>query len=383
MNPSLSYTAQYTEDRPKEIQYLEDQEVRDIQGSKTASVTLNLDPLRFLRRFFPARRVPPVPARRVAPGDTTQSQPPSPSLRQRIGSLIQTLQKIFGAHNITLSYNQNARIFSALARPDLSYRLGMQFEPLIPYLDTTRTVRTETYSASHSTNINLWILSLSSSIDYSRTLNYTQQRNYYTENFTFPNLNLSLSSLHQRLPFLQRFLNSASASVNYSLTTAHEADLNGGIVSKSENLTLRPNMNLQWKNGMTMTVSLNVTKNVSQSLQYNTGKTETNTKSLDVSLVHSLRNPKGFTLPFLRKVFFKFKSQLNNRLTFRVEDTKSVNLGITQTDQFKVMLDFTSSYEFTKSVTGGLTFHFGNIRDRKTGRTTREWSLNANASFQF
>ncbi len=381
VNPSLTYTAQYSEERPREIQFLEDLEVRNIEGSKTASVNLNIDPLRFLSRFFPPSRIPTARVPQRSPSDTTK--PSGPSFRQRIGSVIQALQRIFGAHSITLSYNQNARIFNALARPELPYRLGFQFEPLVPYLDTTRTVRTETYSLSHQTNFNLWIFGLSSSAEYSRTLNYTQQRDYYTENITFPNLNLSLSGLQQRLKFLQKFVNSASASVNYSVTQTQEADLGGSPLSKGENFSLRPNMNLQWKNGMTMTISGNLTRNFSQSLQYNTGRTETNTKSFDVSLTHSLRNPKGFTLPFLRRVLFKFKSQLNNRLTFRIEDSRSVNLGVVQTDQFKVVLDLNSSYEFTKSVTGGLTFHFANIRDRKTGRTTREWSLNANASFQF
>ena len=387
ISPSLNLSSSYTEDRSPEIQYLDSLEIRDIQAQKTASLSMSIDPLRFLKKIFPPYTSSPIPPQQ--PRDTTKSdttrpeKPHGPTIRNRIGNFIQSLSRIFNPHNISGSISQNSRYYSALGRPPLSYRLGLSLDPQVSYLDTTRSNRTNTYNISHSTSIFFGFFNLSYSGSYSNSHSFTQQRNSYNENITLPNLSLSINGIQTKLRFLSKFTNSVSLTMTFNRTKTNQGDLGGPLISTSLNNSIQPSMSLQLKGGANMNISFNFSHNVSEDKLYNTGKTETQTKSFNLSLNQSMRNPKGFTLPFSNKIIFKLRSELNNRLNIDIEDSRSVNRGTIQTNQFKVVIDLNSTYQFTRSVTGGITFNFSNIKDRKTGRTTREWKLNANASFQF
>ena len=437
ISPSLTWQAGYQEDRSPEIQIdTLGFEIRNLTQTTRANVQVTVDPPRFwnrlrslgqsLSRFWSRLRSkpappkdttgtstpdtpdslppskPPDPAPSPAPpadttaqpsADTARSSPTPPGPRsRRIPSLSlkpvfrftgQLLRGLLSPQTLSLDVNDNHSLYSALARPDLRYRLGLTPDPGVAYLDSSRSVRTRTLTLSQGSSISYSFVTLNYNTNYSVTQNYTYQRNYYTENLTLPSLTLGFPSFFRWLKFLQRVASSASFSVTYLHTLTRQGDIGGDLTQKGQTESFQPSLTLQLKGGTQATLGFNRQWQKNLALQqYGAGAQTSLSSELSLRLNNTFRRPGGIRLPFGRGVI-KLRSEITNSLDLRYNDTKQINFGVVQSDQATLTLTFTSQYNFSRNITGRAQFNLRNVKDRKTELTTREWNFGLSATFKF
>ena len=443
LTPSITWNTNYTEDRSPEVQIdTLNREIRNLNRNITTTVNLTVDPLRFWNRMKdwgrhlsvlwhrPSRsaKKPSAPADTgrapsPAPPDTSgdppeapPSSPPDPpaepqdtlstsrpdSLQQPGGETQpaprphrtlpfrpvlrfagQLLRGLFSPQSFQLTTTDQHLIYSAFGRPPPAFRLGFQPNPQVTYLDTARSTRTHTVQVNQNSTLPLPGLNLSYGTSYNLTQNYTYQRNYYTENFTLPNLTLGLPSFYQWVPFLKKFATSASLSLTYTHTLSNQGDIGGALLQRTSGESYGPNLTLQLKGGTQATLQMN--RHWQKTLafqQYGAGAQTSVSTDFSLRLNHSLRRPGGIRLPFGRGVI-KLRSEIRNNLELHYTDSKQINYGVVQSDQGTFTLTLSSQYNFSRNITGQAQFNLRNVKDRKTELTTREWNFQLSASFKF
>ena len=371
LSPNLTYRAHYDENRPEDL-IMDTLGLRDFNQTTNLDASFSLEIPRFLRFIGSLRNE----AMDTVPGGGGPFHP--------ILKLFDKLANFFQAPSFSYTYNRTADYRMATDRPDWKYRLGFTEKIELPSYDNTRSTRSLSNTFNISGRFNLSFASLNYSWNYNITDNKSYGAKYRAVNLTWPNLTLNINSLKGIIPKSDNYLQSASFQATFNRSSQKQKDLAQDLVTQDRwDQSLSPSLRLNFKNGLSANSSFSWNRSEQKNYGFQTSTQENDRKVLSFDVSYSFRNPQGFKLPLFGRKVLRIKSELSTSLRFNIEDSKTIQTGTPTASNRKFSLELNGSYNFSRSVTGGLNFNYVVDKNRLTGRTRKEIGLTANASFKF
>jgi Motility related/secretion protein len=318
-------------------------------------------------------------------GEEEESKP-------RVNLLKAAVTYISGLENLSIDFdNSYSTDYDDRAeRPSLEYQLG--FPHILTEEDTEDstgasiekeiTMRQDDNGISVSTGFPIWRnLTTTLSYDWQISQKYTSSTDQ-TITTNFPNVRVTLSDF-QNLLGISNILKSSSLSSSYAATNKQT-----GVVDWEEPTSEEQSMNFSplvswqgnWENDITSRFNLNHSQ--SEIIQFNEQgdiiRNSTN-QSATMDLSWSFSAEKGIKLPLMRERFY-----IKNEATLSMNATYSRNWGtrigydnVTQKDddQMNFSVRPQISYDFSKSITAGLTSEYKINNNNKTNNKLTTFSL--------
>jgi hypothetical protein len=304
---------------------------------------------------------------------------------ERISSSLLALQASYRQDRSTAFYGVRDR-------PPRSYQFGLSEDVgsrvLLTTLNNDNRKVGNTYGLS--SGISLGVMQLRAG--YQRSTNEVTSGGNTTirRARTWPDLNLSLMSLED-LPLLKPVASSSTLSATYSTRSDESENVGSGLTSTGETKQFTPGWRVEWKKGFSTALEGSYQRSARLSLSSSSRpRTVTERKGVRVSTKYSFSAPTGMRLPF-----FGSRVHFNSNLDLSVDvnldnaysyTTQEASLDPTpqvsaNTSTFSLIP--TASYNFSRSVTGGLEGEFRQEHMRKEGRTRQRIGLNLWVLFTF
>jgi hypothetical protein len=374
VDPSFNYSTRYDENHGQDIGGL-DRDLRDVGNTNTGDIRSSFNLTQFLGYF-------------ISENDTSEIQAGSPKwILKGFQSVVGKLTPPQGGFSRT-----RQSTFSWLkGRPDFSYQLG--FSRDIGDVDQdTLTNRRDIASTQNSYELRSGIGLGSITFNFAlRGGNYEgghEGQKNWSENLTWPILDLSISGLERRLA-MKRVLQTASFRTSFSTDSEKRGNFQDEVRQDPEHLSrtwkLSPSLQATWQKGITTSISTDFNKHRNESPR-SLSHTKGNSQSYNLTVGYGLRSPTGIMIPLFGRVRFKstldlkLSTQLTQSLekSFRADEEPIIN-------QHASTLTVTPSarYSFSQSLTGTLELGFKESNNKRLGHTNRDFSLNFSILFKF
>ncbi|MCF7911963.1 MAG: hypothetical protein K9M99_05510 [Candidatus Cloacimonetes bacterium] len=302
------------------------------------------------------------------------------------------VEYISGLENLNIDFdNSYSTDYDDLKqRPSLEYQLG--FPHILTEEDTEDstganiekeiTMRQDINGVSVSTGFPIWRnLTTSLSFDWQISQKYTSSTTQ-TITTNFPNVRVTLSDF-QNLLGISEILKSSSLTSSYAVTNKQT-----GVVdwekptSEEQSLSFSPLLSWQGNWIKDITSRFNLNHSQSEIIQYqeqgNIVRNSTN-QSATMDLSWSFSAEKGLKLPLMKKRFY-IKNEATLSLNATYSKSWSTRIGYdneTQKDedQMNFSLRPQISYDFSKSITAGLTSEYKINNNNKANNKLTTFSL--------
>jgi cell surface protein SprA len=154
------------------------------------------------------------------------------------------------------------------------------------------------------------------------------------------------------------------------------------LLSRNTEDAINPSLTLNFKFDVGMSVGVSYSKKREETFGFNSTVSDWETKSGNVSIDYSFRKPRGLRLPLIG-IVLNLKSEVSTTLNISLSEQKQFRSGIVETDKQDFKVGFSTSYSFSRNVTGRLTFDYGTQHNRKVERTRNTIALMFNVAFKF
>lgn len=375
ISQTANYDTRYGEDHDPDIGGVE-KDYRNVTNTNTASTNLTLNIGKFLGL---------VSRPGTAEGDSLEKRSPSWVLSQ----FVKYMGKVTSPSG-SYTRTRSSRYYYLKERPRWEYQFGLENDVggvAKDYYSLDENSVNNTYQARSGYTIGDLGLNVSyRGSDSRRSYKGTSTR---TESITWPDLSATLRSFERFLP-MKRFVLSSELRSSYAVTNGESGPVDEPATTHSLSNSFSPL--LAWRTTWQKRISSEVSTNYSVSERKSgtplTTDNETR-KGVSATLSYSFSAPGGLKLPFFGSRI-KFKSNLDLSLTGSYASTFSdlVTEGSdkpprTNTDTESFSVSSKASYNFSRSVTGGMLVEFGQNRDKQRGRTGRDVNVEFDVLFKF
>ncbi|MCF7859347.1 MAG: cell surface protein SprA [Candidatus Cloacimonetes bacterium] len=287
-----------------------------------------------------------------------------------------------GLSNIGVTYNNNYRTAydDRLQRPELLYQLG--FPHILVETGDDKDILLKVISNKYSTSASFPIIkTLTTNFGYSKE-NIKSYTNISSEKIstTFPNVSVTLTEF-EKIIHAANFLTSSRITSSY----VYSEQLNGDIGfttpdTEQKRISLTPlfSWNGNWIHNITSSFSLNYTdqQNITHRVNYDDIRHSV-TKSLNSNLSWSFSNPKGIKILFFKRT--NLKNEFTTNVNFNLEEIKTTRKGaediIKEVDKISYRITPGASYDFSRSITAGLTSEYEWSNDKKRDSSSSMFRL--------
>ncbi len=372
---SMNYDTRYVEDHDPDIGGL-DKDYRNVLNNNTASTNLTVN----LGKFISL-----IPGTGQAKGDTLKSSSPNWFLAQ----VVKFGNKITPP-NASYSRSRGSRFYYLKERPSWEYQFGVH--------DGVGDVEKD-YYALDETSLNNNYLAKSGlvlgDLSFGVSLRGSDSKRGYkgartrTESMTWPDLSATLRAFEKYLP-MKGVVQSSELRSGFALTEGESGPLDEPPTSWSTSASLSPLLawRTTWKKRINTELSTNYSQSEKKSGTPLTTDTETR-KGVSFNISYSFSAPGGLRLPFLgSKIRFKSNLDLSGTGSYTSTYSELATEGSnrpprTNVDSEAFRLSSKASYNFSKSVSGGMLVEFGQNRDKQRGRTGRDINVEFDVLFKF
>ncbi len=370
LRPTMSYRSQYSESRPENI-------TEDTLGLRDFSQNTNFN-VNFMFEIPKILRF--IGSLRDETKDTVENAGPlQPILR-----FFDKASNVVQSPSFSYTFSRSASYHMATARPDWRYRLGFTEHVDLPYYDNTRSNRNLTNTFNINGRFNMRWISLNYSWNLNIQDNMSYGAQYRTITLSWPSLTLNLSSVGKFIPKSEELIQSMSFQANYNRNSQKQVDLSQDATTQNKiEQTVQPSLRINFKNGLNFNSSFTWNYSSTKNFGFQTSTQKNDRKNLSFDLSYSFRHPQGFKLPLFGMKVLRIKSELQTRIKFDIEDSKTVQTGAVTSNSRRYSFSFTGSYNLSRSVTGRISFDYAIDKNKLTGRTRKEIGLTANATFKF
>jgi len=407
LNNNLSYSSNYRYNNNLQQRTTG----RSASNSATMSATLSFDPARLWnsifrptapRRRLPGRRAPGVsrrapPGRRQPPGAKGKDKREPEKEKKKSGtpfSVLRHLGKVFEMLDpISVSFQQRsgANRYGLVGdqMPSTDFMFGFTRDPGVPSLQNVGTNRgSENFNKSLTMQTGLSPMrTLSIDFRYTRT----EQENHtttvtggYSESWLrlgnfdtrFPTWTLRWTGL-EKIKFFKKYAQRISVDHQFSGQKSETWNLTPEGVKTITRLDFqagfRPliGVNVQLKNGMTVTLRYNASEKLGQSTSYGVGSTKQITRDFNLTARYTKRS--GFRLPFFKNkelrnsVDFQLSLICGSNVTLKSRGLDGRFQPTAETSKWEISPKVT--YSFSTQVRGSAYLTIGATKNSLMGET--------------
>jgi len=414
--PSLSYSAGYTWSEPASSS---SESIDQLSNQNRISSSFSLDPATIMKTFYK-----PKSSSKSAPKSTGNSnssrsrsrntKPDTPAepieddikpakkatpLLEYLYKALDRIQPVQVSYSTSRSNNNKGRI----GDPGLLYRMGLSSDPGLDTIATEAGAYPDNVSINSDASLRSGIKiskSINTSFSYGQNMSWSESqgnknhnltRDYITfdnsgkEGIPFPSWTLNVSQL-EKIAFMAKVFKKLSLDHGFS---GKESIVyrNGEVQSSTYKLYFQPlfGLSMQFKNNISSTVRMTMGKTITN--QSNGGASIVSDQSINASMNYQKKG--GFTIPL---PFLKNKRLENNiNFTMAFDYSSSLTKGknsadekfATQNENQTWKIEPRISYSFTKKVTGGLFYSYGESFNARTGkRITRNGGFDVNIAIR-
>lgn len=345
------------------------------------------------------------------PSESTDKKPPAQPLEldepkkpqinitQTVAKYLKKIQAI----NVSLSTSNSITNRYRTGVPDWRYRMGLTRDPGLPfvsseYIPTSAENTTNSFDVSLRSGINI-LSNVVMPLSFSQTISNTESQGtigrtltrdylpsgtYGKDGFPFPNWSLTWSQL-EKYKIFSKYLKKLSLDHGFSGKESIVIQ-NGKEMNSSYKMYFQPLIGLSMQFVNDISASARLTGG--QTINNASGGT-TKIDDMNISTTINWQKKGGLTIPL---PFLKDK-RLDNNITFSANfdySTSTTHAKQGTATKFTVTAKSRSwkttprvNYTFTKKVTGGLFFEYGESYNRVTGkRITRNYGFDVNIAIR-
>jgi hypothetical protein len=374
VSQSVNYDTKYDEDHDPKIGGLE-KDLRNAGNSNTATANLTVNLGSFLNLFsgFAGPK-----------GDTLKPGVPG----RFVGKFLDFANRITSPSG-TYTRNKNSQYNYLKGRPPWKYQFGLADDIGVEkeYYQLNQSNLTDNYQAR--SGLDLGLVGYSISFRGSDSKGGTVGSKTKSNSVTWPDMSLTLRTLEKFIPKIVP-IQSSEVRSGYSVTKGESGPIDQAATTKSTSSGFSPLLSWRatWQKRIETELSTDYTVGEKKSGTPLTTGTDTK-REVSMKLSYSFSAPTGMSLPFLGGKL-KFKSNLDLSLlsSYAKGFSKLATEGSnrppkTNSDSESFSISPKATYNFSKSVTGGLSGQFSQNRDKQRGRTGRDVSAEFNVLFKF
>jgi len=380
LHPNINARARYHEDaRPERRLSPSDPEgLKNIDNQGSANVRFSLPLSRLGSRTLTRRR-----AAADSSGGGFSALAPLAPLRYVLGKF-QDVQTSFG-------FDRSATVTRTLGDPGGPFKFGFS-EVTAPEL---RRISGSTFGSNRRFTTNLSTAfrpsnTVNVDVRADHSLTYTNQTfgARRTERFQWPDLKARWTDLH-RLLSLGDALKSLTLQSGFSKLNEEEGPQGGPTERRTNTRAFGPLLgwDLVFTNDIRATLTSSLTKATTVDERSGGHTRDRQTTNTDVRLNKTFPAAKGIKLPF-SKNRIRLPNDLNLNMIFALQSdyVTSIRTGerpYIETNQERLNVSSGSTYNFSRSISGGFNFAYRQTNDKKSGIKTRGISVEFNAQFAF
>ena len=312
--------------------------------------------------------------------------------RPKINMVKEFVKYIGGLENLSIDFDNSysTDYDDMYERPSWEYQLGLPHilteedteDSTGAIVDKEITMRQDSNSLNITSGFPIWKnLTTSLSFDWQITQKYTSSTTQ-TITTNFPNVRVTLSDF-QNLLGIGDILKSSSLSSSYSLTNKQTGIVNWDEpTSEEQAINFSPLLSWQgnWVQDITSRINLNHSESMTTQFQQQGDIINTSTnQSATADLSWSFSAEKGLKIPLMKKRFY-----IKNEATLSMNVSYSKSFGTRKgydndtektDDQMNISVRPQISYNFSKSITAGLTSEYKINNNNKTNNKLTTFSL--------
>lgn len=291
--------------------------------------------------------------------------------------LISRFSKSLSPLRFSANFNKDGDFSYLSSQPDYKFRYGFESLPDTSLFErvekTDGGYYNEVYTISSgfsSSKINLKVDARYTHKGPDRLQKENTQTPRETRELSWPDISVDFPNIQKYVPFIDNYVRRASVSFSIGEDTSSiigigEKDFFEGSYSSDMSMSL----DMDFKNGLgvTITPNFNSNRNYPDSKLNRRGSS----KGVSVNCDYTIKpSSEGFPLLFFGRVKF------DKPVTLRASFTYKENLGY-KTDSYgdeaksednsTITFNLTGNYNFSETVSGGLTIDFRNYKNRKIG----------------
>ncbi len=375
LSQSMSYDTRYVEDHDPDIGGLEN-DYRNVSNSNSTNLSLTLNISKFMSIFSGVAGAKDEDLKALTP-------------KWLLAKFLELSSRI-NSPNGSYTRSRNSQYSYLKGRPSWQYQFGFRDDVEdVPkeYYVYDQTSVNNTYQVRSGLSVGDLNLSIShKGSDAERGYSGSRTR---TKSTTWPDMSVTLRSFEKFVP-IKMLMQSSDLRSSFSMTRGESGPLNTPPTTRTKAMNFSPlvSWHTTWKRRINTEVSTDYSVSEKESGTPMTTSTDTR-KGVSLKVSTSFSAPTGVILPFLGKRV-KFKSNLDLSLSASYSSTHSklVTEGSDKpprinADTESFSISPRASYNFSKSVTGGLTMDFRQNRDKQRGRTGRDVNVEFDVLFKF
>lgn len=375
LSQSMSYDTRYVEDHDPDIGGLES-DYRNVSNSNSANLRLTLNISKFMGIFSGLAGAGDEDLKALTP-------------KWLLAKFLELSGRI-NSPNGSYTRSRNSQYSYLKGRPSWGYQFGFRDDVgdvAKDYYVYDQTSLNNAYQVRSGLSVGDLSLSVSyKGSDGERGYSGSRTR---TKSSTWPDMSVTLRSFDRYIP-IKMLMQSSDLRSGFSMTMGESGPINMPATTRTKSVNFSPlvSWHTTWKKRINTELSTDYSMSEKESGTPLTTDTETR-KGVSLKLSTSFSAPTGVILPLVgRRV--KFKSNLDLSLTGSYSSTHSklVTKGSNKpprinADSESFSISPRAGYNFSKSVTGGLTMDFRQNRDKQRGRTGRDISVEFDVLFKF
>ena len=375
MRPNLSFNSAFTQrfDRTLRNDTLPD--ISNINNSGSFSVQSTIDIRKILRKI-------------LGEGEKRRNDTSLLSPTEYLLTKFRALSGYISSPSINYSIQQNSNYQYVFGDISTNYMFGVEFEPDVSSLIENQRTWGKTTTLGISDNFSLPVgnLRLMYNKSEAHSYNYTQEQ--ITNQETWPNMSFTLNQQFLK-PIVGKgkYIESPTLSISYNRKRQTQGIKGEPLRSITKSLTLNPQTSFRLMKKVSVNGGYNFTMEVDTSLIGTPQETQTKRSAINLSASYSFRNPQGVKIPGLGRI--RMKNEVTITLSYTMNSTKSERTNLDTGENTPISynvsynLNLSASYNFSRDITGTLTFSRGGNENVIHGIRTINTNLNIKASFRF
>ncbi len=311
-----------------------------------------------------------------------------------LGTLVKAFD-VFDPISVNYSSRNNRTVFGIAGMPVTAYQFGLSGDPGVPFEELEEGAGTTSNRGSSSENETFGVKSglkisrnVTLSFGYDKNFSFnkstqtTGQRSeswlVWGEDFSqpFPTWSLRVNGI-EKLPFIKEYVQRFTVEHTRSGRANETFNMENGkevITKKDKDTQFRPmiGMNIQMKNGISVSVRYN--KSSKETLTLTSGKARTIRDSEDLSVTANYSKKGNFRLPLPFMGSRRLKNNIDFSLTFTLGNSVTYQDrgqgAEVSAETGKWLLKPSVNYSFSSRVTGGAYFEIGKNHNKMIGDTS-------------
>ncbi len=374
ISPNISFNSSFTQRFDKNLQSDSLNNVSNINNSGNFSIQTNFDIRRVMRWVLGEEK--------HVKKDTLLS--PTEYLASNLRKVVNYLT----SPGLSYSIQQQSNYQYVIGDISDKYKFGLEFNPHVTSLMENQFTfgKTRTLSLNENINIPLGNIRLAYNWNNNRSCNYTQEQ--ITNQVTWPNITFGLNQRYLK-PLVGKgnIISNPGLSISYNVKRQTQGISGEPLRSISRSINLVPQASFRFIKKISFNANYNYNLQVDTSLIGTPQETSSKRKGITTSMSYSFRNPRGIKVPGLGRL--RLKNEMTVTLSYSLNSAQSDRTNLDTLEKTPITHNVTSNlnisvtYNFSKDITGTLTFSRNGNEDKIHGRKIINTNLNIKANFRF